>query len=331
MHAQEGEEEETTVMSFDEYFEKAKEAYVAKDYATAIPLLQKAYLVSKDARVFLNLALAYDKNGECHKAIVYHRALLGDEGTDEKRKQRSREEVERLLKECKTFDENLAGRLVVVSKPAGARVYIDGVAAGTTPMEAPALVRGKHEVRVLKGELPPVRRSVTLEPEQDLELSVDLEAKEPAPEDTVKALPEEVDDTSKKVEEPSGSGVNVPAIVLLGAGAVSLGVAAYFDFVAIPDADDERRQLVSEISRFGTETPERQSREARFNELTDDRNLYSTVAVAGYVAGGVLVGAGAGWLIYDALTGSEGDVEGGAVTGVSWGPGFKGAFMQVQF
>ena len=39
-------------------------------------------------------------------------------------------------------------RLEVVSRPAGARVIIDGREAGTTPLTAPALAAGQHTIRI---------------------------------------------------------------------------------------------------------------------------------------------------------------------------------------
>jgi hypothetical protein len=41
-----------------------------------------------------------------------------------------------------------AGTLIVDSRPAGAKVYVDGKLAGTTPMSMPDVRAGEHAVRI---------------------------------------------------------------------------------------------------------------------------------------------------------------------------------------
>jgi hypothetical protein len=41
-----------------------------------------------------------------------------------------------------------AGALVVDSRPAGAKVYVDGKLAGTTPMSLPSVPAGSHAIRL---------------------------------------------------------------------------------------------------------------------------------------------------------------------------------------
>ncbi|MCC7418128.1 MAG: PEGA domain-containing protein [Acidobacteria bacterium] len=55
-----------------------------------------------------------------------------------------------------------AGRLLVRSTPAGARVFVDGRDAGTTPLSVDALARGAHRIRVMRDGYATVERRITI-------------------------------------------------------------------------------------------------------------------------------------------------------------------------
>jgi hypothetical protein len=72
------------------------------------------------------------------------------------------------------------GHLQIRTEPAGARVTVDGVARGTSPLTVPQLQPGEHAV-VLESELGAVKQTVTIESGITAQLVVPLTAPEGAP------------------------------------------------------------------------------------------------------------------------------------------------------
>jgi hypothetical protein len=76
--------------------------------------------------------------------------------------------------------ESGVGQLVIRTEPPGARVTIDGVARGTSPMTVSALPVGEHVVQ-LESDLGSVKHSVTVESGATAQLVVPLTAPEGVP------------------------------------------------------------------------------------------------------------------------------------------------------
>lgn len=77
-------------------------------------------------------------------------------------------------------EESGVGQLMIRTDPAGARVTIDGVARGTSPVTVPSLPVGDHLV-LLESELGSVKHSVTIQPGATAQLVVPLAAPEGLP------------------------------------------------------------------------------------------------------------------------------------------------------
>lgn len=66
------------------------------------------------------------------------------------------------------------GRLSIATEPAGAAVYVDGRAAGMTPLQIRSLHAGEHRVRVLKAGYLENARVVTIAPGRETPVTVKL-------------------------------------------------------------------------------------------------------------------------------------------------------------
>ncbi len=71
------------------------------------------------------------------------------------------------------------GSLVVDSRPAGARVTVDGRAVGVTPITIPALSAGTHTVRIERAGYAPVATTTRVEPGARARVAVTLTAERP--------------------------------------------------------------------------------------------------------------------------------------------------------
>jgi hypothetical protein len=171
----------------------------------------------------------------------------------------------------------LAGGLYVVGQPKGATVYVDDAVAGTVPFEEPlaGIPEGEHVVRVEAAGYADYRRTVTIRYREVKKLDVVL-----------RALDEEgVDKPEVDVlwDVTPWAIVGVGAAVIAG-GAVT-GTMSWLDSIEI-----ERRAELGHLLL---------PRDAELLQRGATLALASNVL---YVAGGALVGAGAGmWVLGMAL------------------------------
>jgi hypothetical protein len=66
------------------------------------------------------------------------------------------------------------GILVVDSRPAGARVFVDGVAVGVTPVTLAAVAAGTRQVRFELAGYTPISTTVAVEPRERARVAVSL-------------------------------------------------------------------------------------------------------------------------------------------------------------
>jgi hypothetical protein len=136
--------ESLTGMAKAEYA-AARILYDDGDFAGALEKLRSTYDMSKDPRLLWNMA-ACQKNLRHYAEVV----RLVDRYLSEGRgyvSDSDRSDATSLLDTVKDF----ISRVDVTSNEAGAAVFIDDVAAGTTPLSAPLPVdMGNHKVRVSK-------------------------------------------------------------------------------------------------------------------------------------------------------------------------------------
>lgn len=268
---------------FAELVNQAKTAYQSDDYATAITYLQQAYFIDNNPALLFNIARAYEKMEQCGKATAYYKAVLRIPDIGEQVAERAKEGLA-TQEGCEAYDPSASGRVVIQTEPSDARIFIDGTSLGNAPVEAIMLPAGIHRLKIEKEGYKTIEEKITLDAETDIRIDRDLLEASPEPKPSTPS-PSVTDEMREK---DSGGDVNIPAIAIASGGVIGLGVGLYFDLVAIPNLDDERAQ-------FQPSDPE-------YADLTEDREGLARNALIGYIAGGALLAAGGGWLIYDLVT-----------------------------
>lgn len=272
----------------------AKVAYEASNFAEAIRLLQRANMVQPNSRLLINIAKSYENMNDCVRAMAYYKAYLRAPDVEDQLAKIAKDALKG-VKKCKDFNDTLSGRILIRSTPAEADVTLDGQPVGPAPLELIALSPGPHKLRIeIKGHTPR-DEDFNAESGKDTELSYKLEVIPP----TVKEDPVKEDPVKDPVvvtppkDEPSS--LNIPAIAILGTGVAVFAVGAVYDLSVIPGTDEERDKVARDSQAF--------------QDLTDERSTEATIAIASYVAGGILIAGGAGWLIYDMVAGGGSDKE----------------------
>lgn len=281
--------EERTSASFSDLVEAAQKAYSEERYDEAIQKLVHAYSIRSNARLLFNIAKSYEKQGECAAALVYYRAYV-DHPAKEKELITAAEKQMDASDECEAFSPDLAGRLSVDTTPEGATVVVDGESYGTTPTEVAPLSAGTHEISIELEGYEPISIDLELEPEKPREISQILQ------EETAE---EEGDPRDDPAEAPPQSRESIfwpihpAALAMGGVGLAGIGVAVVHDVVSIPATDRQRRQVARDS--------------AEFERLTDRRNTQETIALIGYIGGGLLLTSGVVWHAIDIASGPSGN------------------------
>jgi hypothetical protein len=277
---------------FTSLVQGAKVAYEGGNFPEAIRLLQRANMVVPNSRLLINIAKSYENLNDCVRALAYYKAYLRAPDAEESLAKIAKDAL-KSSKKCKDFNDNLSGRILVRTSVPEADVSLDGQPVGPAPLEMIALSPGPHKLHIeLKGYTSR-DEDFNAESNKETELTYTLEVPKveikPDPE-KVKPDPDEIKDPGATVAKEDSS-LNIPAIAILGAGVVVLGVGAIYDNVVIPGTDEERDKVARDSQEF--------------SDLTDQRGTEATIAIAGYAIGGALILGGAGWLIYDMVAGGE--------------------------
>ena len=75
----------------------------------------------------------------------------------------------------------IAGELVITSTPSGARVLVNGIARGTTPLQMQNLTPGSYTIRFIYPGLPGITQQATISPRRpSVQVSATFEAPQPA-------------------------------------------------------------------------------------------------------------------------------------------------------
>lgn len=266
--------------TFEELIGDAKTAYDAEDYQKAIDLLLYAHRVQPNARLLINVAKSYERMDECAPALVYYRAYLREDDTEDN----LIEVAENAVADadmCPAFDPSMAGRLIIKSNPLDAKISVDGQEVGTTPFEIPGLEAGDHEVVLTLDGYEPFETTVTMRSDSDETVSTTLVEEKPEP---VVTAPEPTPDPDPVVKEKPGLDPMVyvaGGVTAVGVGLLVMGLV--MDLSAIPATDDERDQAATQ---------------AEYDRLTDQRNNQANLALIGYVGGSLLAIGGGAWLAY---------------------------------
>lgn len=276
LHAQE--------LTFEEAIGQAKTAYDAGDFDKAVNLLITANRLQPDSRLLLNIARSYAKADDCVKAVAYFQAFMRAPDADQKLVKTVKRESDAL--KCTAYDANASGRVMINSVPPGANVSVDGKDIGKTPLETVSLAEGERTFTFVLEGYEPVARQMTMGPEEDATLAVSLK-------EVVVVVEPEVEEVEeiKLPPPPKDYTQHYIAGGVAGVGVGLLVMGLVYDTVLIPDTDEERKTV-----EWGS---------ARYNELTDQRSSQATMALVGYVGGGILFAGGAGYLTYLLLTDSD--------------------------
>lgn len=305
----------------DEAFRKevltAQEAFGAEDFETAIVHLKRAHMVKADGRLFINIARSYEKLDDCALAIIYYNAFLNSPNPPAAMAKSIGKTVRSSKVKCKEYSDTLSGRLTIFTSPKGATVRVNGAAVGQTPLEVAGIESGSQSVVVEMDGHQTINAKVRLDSGADRVLKYNLKKAEVAINPDVESGGEEgsVKGVERKVvvEPSSEGGINIPAFLLIGVGAASLGAAIYLD-LGLPAIDDERRAV-------GRDTPE-------FETLTDKRNTQSSISAGAYVAGSVLIAGGITWLLIDIVSSDD---EASLQLAPSVAPGYTGVGLVGRF
>ncbi len=318
--AQDGEmtqEEKETRAS--EYALEARDYFRDGDYARAIELLQLANMLIQDARVLLNIGSSYEKMGDCVNAMAYYDAALRVDPPSPDWQQKPKDKLNALAPDCPDYDPSgRTGRISLDSFPRGATVKIDGKVKGKTPFEVILLPDGRHTFEVSKDNFKTISEKVVLSEKADLRLDYKLEA---IPED---GGPDPFDgkddgDITEPLEVSEDPGLNIPAIAMVGAGAVGLGVGAYINWVQLCDTCF----YATERAKFAPDSQE-------FQDLTAERQNRVVIMAASTTVGALLVAGGTTWFLLDRKKQQEGE-EQSLIIAPSVSPDGAGVGMHWRF
>lgn len=271
--------------SFQELVERAQAAFEAEEYEAAIDYLVLARRERPEPTLFLNIARSYEELDQCHRQLAYYRAFLDHPERDEQLDERAETAIEKIGPECDKDRDDRTGRIAFESSPPLATVYLDDEAVGRTPVEIVAVEAGPRTIRF---ELEGYRDEVldeTFEPgEGPVELDVELRQHDEEQPDI--ALD---DDPPPGDDQPTDAGFspNPFALTITGVGLGAAATGVILDAWTIPRIDDRREQARLDGDR------------ARLEDLTETRRNVAAGALVGYIAGGLLVAGGLGWVGYD--------------------------------
>jgi len=268
-------------LSFEDAIGQAKTAYDAGDYDKAVELLIVANRIQPNSRLLLNIARSYVRAGDCAKGVAYFRAFERADDAEDSLVAGAIKEAAAL--KCEEYDSKASGRVMVNSVPPGAKVTMGGKVLGTTPFEVVSLPRGPQTFLFELEGYEPLERSANLDPESDARVAASLQ------EAVVVEEPVEPEPIRPVAQKDYTQHYIAGGIAGVGAGLLIMGIV--YDLVLIPGTDEERKKY--------------QPGSADYQRLTDDRSSQSTVALIGYVGGGVLFAGGVGWLTYLLLTDNE--------------------------
>jgi hypothetical protein len=128
-----------------EYFEMAVEAFARDSYGEALSFFQESYKLNPKLKVLYNIAMCQRALMDFKAAIDTFREYLDKGG--KKIGKGKRKEIEELIAEMETS----LGKITVTVNENGARILVDGVEAGISPIQAILAVNpGTHTVEAGK-------------------------------------------------------------------------------------------------------------------------------------------------------------------------------------
>ncbi len=310
--AQESMTEEERAERFSALAVEAREYYDKGDFKQALALLKEANMLIADDRIMYNIGTTYEKLDDCSRALAYFEAALRVDNPTSGWPDKVKSKRDELSKECPDYNSSkVTGRISMTSYPAGATVYIDGKRVGSTPVETIMLPEGRHKFKVMKSGYEEVEETVVLSSQADLLLNYDLKK---VTEPDIKII-----DDPDPEPKPESKPLNIPAIAMIGAGAVGLGIGGYINWFRL--CPDERCYFVKERQKYSPDSQE-------WQDLTDKRKTSVAIMATSTTLGVLLAAGGATWLVLDSKKNKEGEEQSlilapvihseGAGVGMSW-------------
>jgi hypothetical protein len=254
--------------------------YASGDYEKAADEFRTAAAIfPASPRLAYNLGRTLERLERLEEAVASYREYLRLAPNAE-----DRADVERL---AAALDERISAarpELILLSRPTGARVFLDGDAAGlagATPLRT-RVPAGTH---VLEFRLPgrdAATRSVTVAKGQTLTVDVTL----PAPPEPLGPAVSSTSNSNENTSSPE-AGTNWPAWALVGAGGLGLAAGVGFHVASGGTADD--------ADALGP-APADDDRRASLHETYDTQLLVTRI---GYGVGAALLVGGVTWLFFD--------------------------------
>lgn len=299
--------------------QKAQTAIGEERWADAVRYLKEAHYHDPKPAMLYNIALAYQKMDNCVQALIYYRSFTQDPDAPAEFLPNAKKELRKGKRRCNAYTDDLSGRLVFETTPNGASVKLGNQKIGVTPLEVAGWKPGRYNLEITKSGKAPFKAQLLITKGQDDKL---LRYKLEDVSVVKKTDPKKVEKKKDTIVDPGkpkaeSSGVNVPAIIMIGTGAVALSVGAYIDLVRLPDYDEQRKKSGISVTEY--------------NELTDSRNSEATIALVSYITGGVLVASGITWLIIDMVSGGEESQEPVVKWAPTLQPGYAGMGVFATF
>jgi tetratricopeptide (TPR) repeat protein len=276
--------EPTTARSLArDFFERGLVLLEEKQYEAAVAEFRLAYEVSPDYRVLYNIGWVHIALEQPVQAVEAFQRYL-DRGGDRIPADR-RATVARIIDR----ERNRLGELEILTNVGGATVRIDGIDAGSTPLEAPLLLTpGRHHVSVRSEQRLPIDLDVQVDAGKTIVMN--LELREPAlPAGAPAPVPAANAHSSQALaEEPALAREGLPDWLGYGLAATGVGLAGasvghyLWNRGRYSQWLDRDRALQSAQGTPGY--PERQR---------DNNALAASIERASRVTAGTAIGAGA--------------------------------------
>jgi tetratricopeptide (TPR) repeat protein len=263
-------------------YQQGVELYRNERYVDAVALFLEADALSPSAALSFNIARAYEKLADDAATLRWYRNYL--------RLNPAAPNGAEVRQDIQALSLSLAKKgiqqITVLSTPSGATVAIDGQALGVSPLTVELKPGAHHALVTLRG-FNDAQRDFTLGAPTPMDLPIDLE---PAPA-TAPPLASTEPTGGRTTAAPEGRGrrFGVAPYITLGAGALALGGALYFE-VSRRSAQNAARDDVTQLAK------------------QDDLNAMNSRQTAARVmlgVGGVLVATGATLLVFNTRLGSE--------------------------
>ncbi len=214
-------------------FQRGAELYRTGQYEAAVKSFLEADRLAPSPALSFNIARAYERLEDVSGALRWYRDYLR-RSPNAKNATEVRARVAELS--AKLARSGLQ-QLTVLSTPTGASVLIDGRPVGVTPFSGD-LKPGKHRVQLELAGYEPISNDALLQANAPLELDLSL-ARDRGPATTLH-VSSDPDPGAHGTQANGASGRRFGAVpwVMLGAGALSLGLATGFELARRGDEKD---------------------------------------------------------------------------------------------